>query len=94
MSGTALSAPSRLGPSYHYGRSRSQVIRGAAYGLEGAIVRPETKGQAGACPDRTRVIPCKVQAVTGQIPEAGKSLTAFSRLTGRYGTLAIMPDIQ
>ena len=27
-------------------------------------LRSETKGQAGACPDRTRAIPCKVQAVT------------------------------
>jgi hypothetical protein len=24
-------------------------------------LRPEAKGQAGACPDRTRAIPCKVQ---------------------------------
>jgi hypothetical protein len=29
-------------------------------------LRPETKGQAGACPDQTRAIPCKVRAVTGQ----------------------------
>ena len=27
-------------------------------------LRSETKGQAGACPDRTRAIPCTVQAVT------------------------------
>ena len=26
-------------------------------------LRPGTKGQAGARPDRTRAIPCKVQAV-------------------------------
>jgi hypothetical protein len=26
-------------------------------------LRSETKGQAGACPDRTRAIPCKVRAV-------------------------------
>jgi hypothetical protein len=26
-----------------------------------APLRPETKGQAVACPDRTRAIPCKVQ---------------------------------
>ena len=31
-------------------------------------LRPETKGQAGACPDRTRAIPCTVRAVTGHIP--------------------------
>ena len=31
-------------------------------------LRSETKGQAGACPDRTRAIPCTVRAVTGQIP--------------------------
>jgi hypothetical protein len=28
----------------------------------------KTKGQAGACPDRTRAIPCTVRAVTGQFP--------------------------
>ena len=26
-----------------------------------------TKGQAGACPDRTRAIPCTVQAVTTEV---------------------------
>jgi len=26
------------------------------------------KGQAEACPDRTRAIPCTVRAVTGQLP--------------------------
>ena len=31
-------------------------------------LRPETKGQAGACPDRTRAIPCPAQAVTGSSP--------------------------
>ena len=30
-------------------------------------LRPETKGQAAACPDRTQAIPCKVQgSVTGE----------------------------
>jgi len=29
-------------------------------------LRPETKGQAAACPDRTRAISCKVRAVTGR----------------------------
>jgi hypothetical protein len=28
-------------------------------------LRSETKGQVGACPDRTRAIPCKLLAVTG-----------------------------
>ena len=28
----------------------------------------KTKGQAGACPDRTRAIPCTVRAVTGRQP--------------------------
>jgi hypothetical protein len=28
-------------------------------------LRSETKGQAGACPDRTRAIPCKVQVSHG-----------------------------
>ena len=32
-------------------------------------LRPEDRGQAGACPDRTRAIPCTARAVTGQIPE-------------------------
>ena len=32
-----------------------------------------TKGQAGACPDRTRAIPCKVRAVTGQFKEVRPS---------------------
>ncbi len=27
-------------------------------------LRSETKGQAGACPDRTRAIPCTVRAIT------------------------------
>ena len=30
-------------------------------------LRPEDKGQAGACPDRARAIPCKVQAVTANV---------------------------
>jgi hypothetical protein len=29
--------------------------------------RPETKGQAEACPDRTRAIPGKVQVVTAEV---------------------------
>src|SRR5271166_3887048 len=33
-------------------------------------LRSEDKGQAGACPDRTRAIPCTVRAVTAQISEA------------------------
>jgi len=30
-------------------------------------LRTETKGQAGACPDRTRAIPCTVRAVTAEV---------------------------
>ncbi len=30
-------------------------------------LRSEDKGQAGACPDQTRAIPCTVQAVTGSL---------------------------
>ena len=30
-------------------------------------LRSETKGQARACPDRTRAIPCTVRAVTGTV---------------------------
>jgi hypothetical protein len=29
-------------------------------------LRSDAKGQAGACPDRTRVIPCKVRALTAE----------------------------
>ena len=32
-------------------------------------LRSEDKGQAGACPGRTRAIPYKVRAVTAQFPE-------------------------
>jgi hypothetical protein len=31
------------------------------------LLRPEDKGEAGACPDRTRAIPCPVRAVTGTV---------------------------
>ncbi len=30
-------------------------------------IRSETKGLAGACPDRTRAIPCMVRAVTAEV---------------------------
>ena len=30
-------------------------------------LRSETKGQAGACPDRTRAIPCKVRVITAEV---------------------------
>ena len=30
-------------------------------------LRSEDKGQAGACPDRTRAIPCKVRAITTEL---------------------------
>jgi hypothetical protein len=30
-------------------------------------LRSEDKGQAEACPDRTRAIPCKVRAVTAEV---------------------------
>jgi hypothetical protein len=40
-------------------------------------LRSETKGQAGACPDRTRAIPCTVQAITGRLQgEEVQSLVA------------------
>ena len=32
-------------------------------------LRSEDTGQAGACPDRTRAIPCTARAVAGQLPE-------------------------
>src|SRR5215469_10852536 len=37
-----------------------------------APLRPETKGQAAACPDRTRAIPCKLRAVTGRGAERAR----------------------
>ncbi len=30
------------------------------------LLRPEDKGEAKACPDRTRAIPCTVQAITDE----------------------------
>jgi transposase len=36
-------------------------------GVSLRTLRSETKGQAGACPDRTRAIPCKVRAVTAEV---------------------------
>ena len=38
-------------------------------------LRTEDKGQAGACPDRTRAIPCTVQAVMGRTPGGPLALT-------------------
>lgn len=41
-----------------------EALRGShsrTWGLP-ELSQPEIKGQAGACPDRTRAIPCKVQA--------------------------------
>ena len=45
-------------------------------------LRPETKGQAGACPDQTRAIPCKVRAETGQ----GIELPVV------FGVTEVLPD--
>ena len=44
-------------------------------------LRSEDKGQAGACPDRTRAIPCTARAVIGQDQGGGRrgSLTGNSR---------------
>jgi hypothetical protein len=35
--------------------------------LEPTDTPVRNKGQAGACPDRTRAIPCKVRAVTAEV---------------------------
>ena len=40
-------------------RGRPSTVKGPLHPL-----RSETKGQAEGCPDRTRAIPCTVQAVT------------------------------
>jgi hypothetical protein len=47
-------------------------------------LRSEDKGQAGACPDRTRAIPCLVQAVTRQFPEERDSRRAGPRPDIRF----------
>ena len=39
-------------------------------------LRSETKGQAGACPDLTRAIPCTVRAVKGVSGPCTACLTA------------------
>ena len=48
------------------GKGASQRTRDVTLdpGMSLRPLRPETKGQAGACPDRTRAIPCKVRAGT------------------------------
>ena len=38
-----------------------------ARSVSGQVLSPETKGHAGACPDRTRAIPCKVRAVAAEV---------------------------
>jgi hypothetical protein len=44
---------------------RRKHLRGPPLRAESLrTLRPETNGQAGACPDRTRAIPCTVRAVT------------------------------
>ena len=44
-------------------------------------LRSETKGQDGACPDRTRAIPCKVRAVTAEVSRN----RVRAEITGNYG---------
>jgi hypothetical protein len=54
----------------------------------------ETKGQAGACPDRTRAIPCTVQAVTGCQLATGTARTACplrARSAGQSRVLTVTP---
>ena len=46
-------------------------------------LRPETKGQAAACPDRTRAIPCTVRAVTRQFPGERDSRPVRAQTTGK-----------
>ena len=55
-------------------------------------LRPEDKGQAGACPDRTRAIPCKVRAATGQFPEGRDSRPADSDWQQRQRPTAGISD--
>ena len=43
-------------------------------------LRSETKGQAGACPDRTRAIPCTVRAITGRALGATLGATRMNNL--------------
>ena len=46
-------------------------------------LRSEDKGQAGACPGRTRAIPCPVRAVTGQFPAGRDSRRVRAQTTGK-----------
>ena len=48
-------------------------------------LRSETKGQAGACPDRTRAIPCKVRVglPPGGLPELTATVTATAATIGK-----------
>jgi len=43
--------------------------------------RSEDKGQAGACPDRTRAIPCKVRV--SLLPDSCAELTATAATNGK-----------
>src|SRR5271165_1228692 len=52
-------------------------------------LRSEDKGQAGACPDRTRAIPCKLRAVTGQPPGERDSRRVRAQTTGKNRSLLI-----
>jgi len=49
-------------------------------------LRPETKGQAGACPDRTRAIPCTLPAVTSAAADSnGDSNSTSQRQASAVG---------
>ena len=47
-------------------------------------LRSETKGQAGACPDRTRAIPCRVRAVTAEVSMI-RNMHGMASATGEIG---------
>ncbi len=62
-------------------------------------LRSETKGQAGACPDRTRAIPCDVRAVTMVTTrtrpprcQAGMGATLGATGTNNFPILWTCPD--
>jgi hypothetical protein len=52
-------------------------------------LRPETKGQAAACPDRTQAIPCKVQQSSS---EDRSRAPLRARSTGQPGYLTVTKD--
>src|SRR6185437_7729129 len=54
-------------------------------------LRPETKGQAGACPDQTRAIPCKVQQSSSEDRRRARCVPDRTVIPGTSRTLRDKP---